>query len=210
MKGLIIKDLLTTKRNFKIIGIIFIIYIIMAFEGNNSLNFLPPFMSVMMMLSTFSYDEYNKWDAYAITLPKGRSNVVTAKYVITLLLVLASSLLVFILSILISYLTNGSLNVGDNLGLMVGSIIGTLLVESFMYPLIYKYGIEKGRLIIFVLVFGIAIGGGFLINVLDLSVLGIFLNKLGDYLLYIFIILIALIVFASYLISKRIYLHKEF
>ncbi len=210
MKGLIIKDLLSTKNNLTILGVILIIDIIMALNGDNSLTFLPPFMSVMMGLSTFSYDEYNKWDAYAITLPKGRENVVKAKYIMSLLLVLSTSLLVFILSCLMSFISKGSLNIGENLGLMFGSIIGTLLVVALMYPLIFKYGIEKGRLIIFVLVFGIAIGGGFLLNFFDLSSVGTFLNNFGNYLIYFFIVFIILIIGASYFISRKIYLKKDF
>ena len=210
MKGLIIKDLLSTKNNLTILGIILIIDIIMALNGDNSLTFLPPFMSVMMGLSTFSYDEYNKWDAYAITLPKGRENVVKAKYIMTLLLVLSTSLLVLILSCLMSLISKGNLNIEENLGLMFGSIIGTLLVVALMYPLIFKYGIEKGRLIIFVLVFGIAIGGGFLLNFFDLSSVGTFLNNFGNYLIYFLIVIIILIIGASYFISRKIYLKKDF
>ena len=210
MKGLIIKDLLSTKNNLTILGVILIIDVIMALNGDNSLTFLPPFMSVMMGLSTFSYDEYNKWDAYAITLPKGRENVVKAKYIMTLLLVLSTSLLVLTLSCLMSLINKGNLNIGENLGLMFGSIIGTLLVVALMYPLIFKYGIEKGRLIIFVLVFGIAIGGGFLLNFFDLSGIGTFLDNFGNYLIYFFIVLIILIIGASYFISRKIYLNKDF
>ena len=176
MKGLIIKDLLSTKNNLTILGIILIIDIIMALNGDNSLTFLPPFMSVMMGL----------------------------------LLVLSTSLLVLILSCLMSFINKGNLNIGENLGLMFGSIIGTLLVVALMYPLIFKYGIEKGRLIIFVLVFGIAIGGGFLLNFFDLSGIGTFLDNFGNYLIYFFIVLIILIIGASYFISRKIYLNKDF
>ena len=66
------------------------------------------------------------------------------------------------------------------------------------------------NIIIFVLVFGIAIGGGFLLNFFDLSSVGTFLNNFGNYLIYFLIVIIILIIGASYFISRKIYLKKDF
>ena len=35
------------------------------------------------MIATFSYDDVNNFNAYAITFPNGRRNVVLEKYLIT-------------------------------------------------------------------------------------------------------------------------------
>ncbi|MDE5540007.1 MAG: ABC-2 transporter permease, partial [Bacilli bacterium] len=88
MLGLIKKDLFMIKSNLKILVILFVVYGLMAYQGEMSLSFVLPFMSVMIMISTFSYDTYNKWDAYSITLPNGRKNSVRAKYLATLLLII--------------------------------------------------------------------------------------------------------------------------
>ena len=82
MLGFIKKDLLMIKSNIKILAILLLIYIVMAFQGQLYLSFLLPFMGVMIMVSTFSYDTFNKWDAYAVTLPNGRKNSVRGKYII--------------------------------------------------------------------------------------------------------------------------------
>ena len=69
MFGLIKKDLFMIRNNLKIVAIIFIVYIFMAIYDQMDISFVPAFISVILFMSTFSYDEYNKWDAYAITFP---------------------------------------------------------------------------------------------------------------------------------------------
>ena len=103
MLGFIKKDLAMIKSNFKILAILFILYAIMGFSGEMDISFILPFISVMLMLTTFSYDSFNKWDAYCVTLPDGRKNSVKAKYVATLVMILIITVITTILSILISY-----------------------------------------------------------------------------------------------------------
>ncbi len=86
MKGLIIKDLLIVKSNLKIILVLLFVYGLMSFQGSMDLTFILPFISIVIMISTFSYDTYNNWDAYVISLPDGRKNSVKAKYLVTIIL----------------------------------------------------------------------------------------------------------------------------
>ena len=67
MLGLIKKDLLMIKSNFKLILIMLVVFFIMALQGEFDISFIPTFIIAMLFMTTFSYDEYNKWDAYAIT-----------------------------------------------------------------------------------------------------------------------------------------------
>lgn len=60
MLGLIKKDLLMVKSNLKVIAIILIVFGVMAIQGQGDLSFIPALTSVMIFMSTFSYDEYNK------------------------------------------------------------------------------------------------------------------------------------------------------
>ena len=87
MKGLIKKDLFIIKNNLKIILILFIVFFLTGLKNSTDMSYIPITLSVVLFLSTFSYDEFNKWDAYAITLPNGRVNIVKSKYVATIILV---------------------------------------------------------------------------------------------------------------------------
>ncbi len=210
MIGFIKKDLAMIKSNFKLIGILIVVYAVMGLFDKMDISFILPFMSVMIMISSFSYDEYNKWDAYSISLPNGRKNSVKSKYITTILMILLVSIITVIISFLISYINTKTINYEQILVTMFGTVFGTLLVLTFMYPIIYKFGVEKARIGIFLLVFGIVIIGSLLVNYINLSNILKSLVFLEDYLIIILIILTIIMVYVSYKISKKIFSKKEF
>ncbi len=210
MKGFMKKDLAMIKSNFKLIGILIVVYAIMGLMGKMDISFILPFMNVMIMISSFSYDSYNKWDAYSISLPNGRKNSVKSKYIATILMVIITAIITIILSFVISYINTKTINYEEILISMLGTVFGTLLVLTFMYPIIYKFGVEKARIGIFLLVFGIVIIGSLLFNYLDLSNIIKSLSFLENYLVIILIIVTIIMVYLSYKISEKIFSKKEF
>ena len=205
MLGFIKKDLLTIKSNLKILLIIFIVFAIMAFNGDMSISFLPSYMSLMIMMSTFSYDAYNKWDSYASTLPNGRKNIVISKYLSTIILIVFTTFIVFILSVVCSSVNNVKINFME----LIATIFATILCEAIMYPIIFKFGIEKARIGIFVLIFGIILLGELLINYINLGKVLNSLSFLNNWWIIIFPVLVVIILYVSYIISIRIYKKKE-
>ena len=154
MKALIKKDLFLMKSNLKLIGVMLVVFFLMALQGTYDLSFLPAMISVMLFISTFSYDEYNKWDAYAITLPNGRKNVVKSKYIATLILSIICIIVTIILNVIVGYM-NKSINFEEMISTMSGCLFAIIIIQSILYPIIFKYGIEKGRIGLFIIVFGI-------------------------------------------------------
>ncbi len=210
MLGFIKKDFAMIKSNFKLIGILIVVYTVMGLFEEIDISFILPFISVMIMISTFSYDNYNKWDAYSISLPDGRKNSVKSKYVATILMILIISIITIILSFIISYINTKTINYEEILISMLGTIFGTLLVLTFMYPVIYKFGVEKARIGIFVTIFGLAIIGGLLSKYIDISFITKLLSFLEDYLIIILIAVTIIMVYISYKISEKIFSKKEF
>ncbi len=210
MIGFIKKDLAMIKSNFKLLGILIVTYSILGLLGKLDISFLLPFITVMIMISTFSYDNYNNWDAYSICLPKGRKNSVKAKYLATIIMILVISFITGIISLLISYLNFKVINYEQILITLLGTIFGTLLVITFMYPIIYKYGIEKARISIFLIIFGLFILIGFISKYIDFTFISNILSLLEYYIIPIIIILMILMVYISYKISARIFWKKEF
>lgn len=210
MIGFIKKDLAMIKSNFKLLGVLIVVYAIMGLMNEMDISFILPFMCVMIMISSFSYDNYNKWDAYSISLPNGRKNSVKSKYITTILITLIVSIITTILSFIISYVNTQTINYEQILVTIFGTIFGTLLVLTIMYPIIYKFGVEKARIGIFILVFGIVIIGSLLATYVDLSNILKVLTVLEDYLVIILIMISIIMVYVSYLISLHINLKKEF
>ena len=209
MLGFIKKDLLMIKSNIKILAILLLIYVVMAFQGQMDLSFLLPFMSVMIMMSTFSYDTFNKWDAYAVTMPNGRKNSVRGKYIATIILISATTILITALTVIISYTKTNVIDFENIIGSIVGSIFATILLQSLMYPAMYKFGPEKARIGIFVIIFGIAIIGGVVAKYVDLSSIIKMLESIDAYWMIVFPVAMILMLYISYKISERIYLKKE-
>lgn len=209
MIGLIKKDLLIIKNNAKALLVIVLMNIIFSFTCDSDITFIIPFLAVVLHISTFSYDDFNNWNAYAITLPQGRQKIVQAKY----LSVILTSLLVAILSILISLtvsISKNSLDLNDLFSSTATSLVAISIIISLLIPFILKYGSEKGRIIIFAFVFGFI---GLIALISKLTTIKIpssiltLLNNYGEVILIIFSILILIV---SYLISQKIYSKKEF
>lgn len=207
MKGLILKDLFMIKNNLRTIVLFFVVFTFISFKDNSNLSFMPAFISIMMFMTTFSYDDFNNWNAYAITFPNGRKNIVRSKYLASLLLAFIAIVITLGASFLMGYI-NHSLDIDKILNGVIGSVAAISILLTVLYPLIFKYGIEKGRIVLFVLVaFITAIIGIVLKNInISTSIIKIFNN----YGIIIIPILLILFLFLSYKISERIYLKKEF
>ena len=209
MLGFIKKDLLMIKSNIKIFVILLLIYVAMAFQGQMDLSFLLPFMSVMIMMSTFSYDAFNKWDAYAVTMPNGRKNSVRAKYLATIILISITTIIITVLSLIISYTKNNTIDFENIIGTIFGSLFATILLQSLIYPAMYKFGPEKARIGLAAIIFSIAVIGGFFVKYIDLSSIIKMLDFIGEYWIIIFSMAMIIMLYVSYKISQKIYLKKE-
>lgn len=208
MLGLIKKDLLLIKSNIKMVIIMFVVFILLAINGNGNFSFIPAFISVMLFMSTFSYDEYNKWDAYAITLPNGRKNVVKSKYIATLILIFLSVLVTLITCIIVGYI-NQNFEMKGIIETLLGCALAVILIQSFMYPFIFKFGIEKSRIGIFIVVFSLT----FIISLISKQEIKISSNLIQFFNIYGMIlisVLTLIILLISYKMSRKIYLNKEF
>ena len=210
MFGFMMKDLAMIKSNFKLLAILIIVYALMGLSDGMDISFVLPFMSVMIMISSFSYDEFNKWDSYASTFPGGRKDSVRAKYLATILMMVIITIITTILSFIIAYNKTKTFDYEYTFLTTLGNIFGTILVLSFMYPIIYKLGIEKARIAILVIVFGIVILGGVLINYIDLSTALNSLAFLENYWGLIISILGFILLYGSYRLSLHFQLNKEF
>ena len=209
MIGFIKKDLLMIKSNLKLVGIIFVVFFIMALQGEVNISFVPALISVMLFMSTFSYDEYNKWDAYAITLPNGRKNVVKSKYIATLILIVSAIIITIILNLLVGVI-NHQLDYEEVFSTMLGCGFGIMIIQAIVYPFIFKYGIEKGRIGLFVGTFGVVAIIGLLSRIIKVDMPTNIISFFDNYWFIVIPIVLIVILLISYKISERIYLKKEF
>ena len=210
MVGLMKKDFLLIKANIKSMIIIFIVFFIFAFQGTFDIAFIVPIIGIMLFISTFSYDDFNNWNYYAVTLPDGRKNVVRAKYVASIILAVALGTLCLSISMAISYVRTNNINFDDTLSLLMGTILSSVIIISLLYPIMFKYGATNGRIIMFVMIFGIAGIGVMLEKFIDMTFLINMINELDNYMFIAVPVISIILLGISYLISSKIYINKEF
>lgn len=210
MLGFIKKDLLVMKNNLKYFLLMILVFAFFSRESN-IIYFIPIFISIMIFITTFSYDDYNKWNTYAITLPLSREKIVLAKYLTSLLLMVGTVLITFLLSFVIGTV-NHSFDFDEVFPMIFGGLFALVLLQSFMYPLIYKFGTEKGRIGLFVGVFAVSGLVGYLVNhvKIDTTAFTGFIQFFNQYGILLLSIVMVILFVGSYFVSKRIYLKKEF
>lgn len=206
MKGLILKDLLNLKSTFKMLGLmIFVFAVIYIPQGNDFIFGMIILMVAMMVVTTISYDDLAKWDAYALTMPLTRKEIVLSKYLVMTLLNTLGAILSLIVGIV------GSMIMEQSFSTEILAIIGVLYLIAFsfgsmMVPLVYQFGAEKARLMMFLCAL-IPIG-----LILLATQIKIPLPEAANPLIYFILLLgfTVIMVLVSYLISLRIYSKKEF
>ena len=210
MLGFIKKDLLVMKNNLKYFLLMILVFAFFSRESN-IIYFIPIFISIMIFITTFSYDDYNKWNTYAITLPLSREKIVLAKYLTSLLLMVGTVLITFLLSFAIGTV-NHSFDFDEVFPMLFGGLFALVLLQSFMYPLIYQFGTEKGRIGLFVGVFAVSGLVGYLVNhvKIDTTAFTGFIQFFNQYGILLLSIVMVILFVGSYFVSKRIYLKKEF
>lgn len=210
MLGLIKKDFLLIKANLKSMAIIFIVYLILAFQGTFDVTFIIPLIGIMLFISTFSYDDFNNWNSYAVTLPDGRKNVVRAKYIASIILTIILAAVALVIGIGISYTKTNSINLNEIISSLMGTMLSSVIIISLLYPIVFKFGATNGRIILFAVVFGIAGIGAFIAQFVDMTFIINMINRLDSYALVAIPIISVILLGISYLISNKIYQNKEF
>ena len=210
MLGLIKKDFLLIKANLKSMIIIFVIYIMLAFQGTFDVTFIIPLIGIMLFISTFSYDDFNNWNSYAVTLPNGRKSVVRAKYIASIILTIILAAVALTIGIEISYTKTNSINLDEIISSLMGTMLSSIIIISLLYPIVFKFGATNGRIILFAVVFGIAGIGALIAQFVDTTPIINMINRLDSYSLIAIPIISAILLGISYLISNKIYQNKEF
>ncbi|MGB8454807.1 MAG: ABC-2 transporter permease [Anaerocolumna sp.] len=211
MIGLLLKDLFNLRKYLKQVSLSVLIFGLFAINLKTPAYLIGMIvmMSAMMVITSMSYDEYAKWDKLALTMPIVKKDIVLSKYILLLVMVLSGTVASGILAGIISAVMK--LQSLKEILLISGSIaLIMLLIFGILIPILFKYGVEKARIIMFA-VFGILT----LAVVAFVKIMGKLnvtkptqeqIKMLG----YAFPVIVLIVLFLSYNISVLIYNKKEF
>lgn len=217
MKGLMLKDLYSIRITQKTYIIIFFLSLCVFGYIMKSPNYVGIMCIVVFLtcvLSLFNTDQYYNWDTYAAALPLSKKIVVRARYLLIIVMTLALALFTAVMTGATAALLG--MPVVEQVISSVSTCMIIPIYSGIIIPVIYKLGVERGRMI-FMMLFLIP----FLVIMLfkDLiqgtvaeSELIFLLQTLNGQLIAagaIFVVSI-LVLAVSYLISIKIYSNKEF
>ena len=222
IKGLLKKDLYNLS-SYKASLIIIVLFCGIAIIGTDAINLGPIIICTivgMISLTTFNYDEIAKSNKYMLTLPTSRKEIVKEKFILAISATILGGILGLALTIIVANVMNYirpedmiNIDYESLITTTIGGMWGISLIQAIQIPSMYKWGAEKGRIQMFVLVLIIvAILGGiyFLINKtninIDMEIVNSFINKFG---VWILIISTIIMYFVSYKIAYRVYKNKE-
>ncbi len=222
IKGLIKKDLYNL-GSYKTSLIVMIIFCTIAIIGTKAVNYGPIIICTMIgmiALSTFSYDEISKANKYMLTLPTNRKELVKEKFILAIGATIFGGILGILMTIILTKIMNyiqpiNAINLDYNnlLFSTIGGMFGISLIQVIQIPSIYKWGPEKGRIQMFILIFLLVLlisGIGFLIMKSNINInLEIFENFMDRFGMIFLVLLIAIMYFISYKASCKIYSNKE-
>ena len=216
MKGLLIKDILNMKNYMKQLVLVLIFFIAYGIFLKNGtfVGTMITLMLSMQVITTMSYDEYAKWDKYALTMNINRKDIIISKYIFFTISI--------IIGIVVGITTSIAINQIAKLDTGMNEIIETSIVVpcvfailfSIIIPVVFKTGVEKGRIVMMLILFIPAILVGAIVKISEKANITMpspsnleILMKFGVLGL---VLLTILAVFISYKVSLSIYNKKEF
>lgn len=216
MKGLLLKDLSIIKTQIRSVVLIMIIALFMMLAGNNT-TFAVVYSNILFVtfgINTLSYDSHDNGYAFLFTLPISRKLYVLEKYVFSMLSVVTGTILSLILMLGVSFVKDNYMLTSSEISFVIGYAIGAFVVLAIMLPVNLKFGPEKGRIAMIVLI-AIVMAGVFSISkiagTVDLTKLYFEMREVSIFVIWTILILVTLIIISlSYMISCKVMEKKEF
>lgn len=209
MKGLLLKDFYMANKYLRAFYILIAVFLVTSMFANNTqevfLSVFPMVLSGASAITLLSYEEHSKWNIYSNVLPVSRKMLVSEKYLWVLISVIIMSIL-STLAQLISMSINGNVVLSGALGDIALFMSLGLVGPSIMLPFIFKFGVEKGRIVYYIVV-GVLCGGSTMAATGSGSIFNV---QTSAHQIIIGIFIVTVVVFAiSWLISIKIYEKRE-
>ena len=214
MKSLILKDLFNIGHNAKSMLFIFVVFAVALIpsSGVEGYIFVCAILCSMVIVTTFSFDDNSKWTRYAMIMPVSKKELVGGKFIVLVLFCAVGSLFGLIVGSIGGLITNKiTLNIagiGELLFLALVAWVFAVIFGSMSIPLVFKFGAEKGRVLLvvsFLIPAGICFGIYQILTALKI--------EMTDQIVFILLCcspLFALVwCYAMYQISYRIFVKQE-
>lgn len=165
MKALIRKDAYVLWKQLKYF--LLMVLVLSCIPGAYNSIFIVLY-AAMLPYTALAYDERSKWDQLARTMPFSDWDIVLSKYVLGWILTLISLVAAVILHLVLFPLLGRTPAPGS----LLPSFFMALCILAVSLPPLFRFGVEKARLSMFLVISLICGGTGALVSLFDTGVAG--------------------------------------
>lgn len=152
MKGLLYKDFCLMKKHCRAYLFVLVFILLAAIMEEDGLFMLlyPCILSGMMPVTLLGYDERSGWDKYSAMLPYTKAQIVSAKYIVGLIMQ------TFVMALTAAAQLCRTMRFGDA-GVPLGVLMAIMITASFVsvglcMPFMFKLSVEKGRVAYYLMI----------------------------------------------------------
>ena len=160
MKALILKDTYVIWRQMKYFLVLILLFSALPSGFNNAFAVI---YTSMLPYTALAYDERSKWDQMASMMPYSSRDIVLCKYVFGWLCIGGAAVLSGLLQAALSLVIDRPFLPG----VMALSVLGALCILALSLPLMFRLGVERGRLGMFLIIFLICGGAGAIASIAE-------------------------------------------
>ena len=153
MKALISKDTYVIWKQMRYFLVMILLFSALPSGFNNAFAVI---YTSMLPYTALAYDERSKWDQLAAMMPYSARDIVLGKYVFGWLCIGAAAVLSGLLQAALSLVIDRPFLPG----VMALSVLGALCILALSLPLMFRLGVERGRLGMLLIIFLICGGAG--------------------------------------------------
>ena len=167
MIGLLRKDLYVAERSCRLMLVLALMFSVLPNMGALGSTYAI-MLAFMLPLNAIAYDERCKWDRYAAMMPCRPGQIVGGKYILSYIYMLLAEAIVLLGALIRGVIAPGSVDWTESLQTGGLLLVAMLFIIALGLPAIYRFGSEKGRLVMIVLL-GTGIGTGLAVTTLLLE-----------------------------------------
>jgi len=143
MKGLLLKDFYTLVGQMKLFLLMIAIFTLVP---NFSMSGFAIVYAAMLPITALAYDERSKWTQLAAMMPYTPAELVVSKYILGYAMVAGAFVLSLIAQTVMGLIKGAPIGGMDVFVVFITANIA-LLIQAANLPLIFHFGVEKGRML---------------------------------------------------------------
>lgn len=151
MKGLVKYDLMqlagTSKKSFYLLYFVGLAAVGVMLGGGTICSYMAVMIGCMTGVSFFSYESWYHWDSYCAVMPLSNRQIVVSRYISLLIVTGCGVLWGIVIGVLALAAGKMDLMWTQWLLSMVQTVLAALLYMEIEIPVMYRFGVERGRIV---------------------------------------------------------------